>query len=80
VSVASHYLAGAALGILWRFAPRRWREDRAERLDAWAWEREERQNLAGQNPNHPMSAHQQAEARAWGAGFRETAGLPPRVG
>lgn len=75
MSIRSHYAAGYGLGLLWRFAPRSRSEAQAMKLDQWAWKREERQNLAGENPNHPMSVHQQQEARAWGEGFRKAARL-----
>jgi hypothetical protein len=77
MSVASHYAAGYALGLVWRFAPTFWRVAQADRLDRWGYDREWKQNLAGQNPNDPMSTHQLAEAFAWGNGFRRASGLPP---
>jgi len=72
MSVASHYAVGYGWGWLWRFAPLRWKEARAIRLDEWGWAREVRQH------DPTLSPHQQAEALAWGDGFRVAANLPPR--
>jgi len=68
-----HWAVGFALGILARPLPYRWRWKIEGKLNDWAWKREERQNEAGENPNHPLSEHQQAEAKAWGKGYRLSA-------
>ena len=68
-----HWLAGFALGIPVTVLPYRLRYHLSGRLETWAWKREERQNEAGENPNHPMSEAQQAEAKAWGQGYRLSA-------
>lgn len=70
-----HWWGGFVLGVLSRPLPRSKREQTAAALDRWAFAREERQNEAGENPNHPMSEHQQDEARAWVEGFRRAAGI-----
>lgn len=78
MSASNHYAAGFALGLIFRFTPKHVRERRALALDDWGWNREWQQNLAGENPNDPMSERQVAEAMAWGDGFRKAAGIGKR--
>ena len=72
-----HYLAGWIKGFFWRFKSEAKTLEKIRELDIWAWEREWEQNLAGQNPNDPMSDHQVSEAKAWGKGARDATGLNP---
>ena len=73
-----HWLAGFALGVPYRFLPERFRLQRLGALNRWAFAREQRQNLAGKDPNPTLSKKQEAEALAWGDGFRIASGLPRR--
>ena len=67
------YLYGATLAVL--------SDEKAAKkivaLDIWAWNREWKQNLEGENPNDPMSSHQVEEAVAWGKGARKSRGINP---
>lgn len=72
MSVSSHYAAGYALGLLWRFAPMTFRRAQAKRLDRWGYRRELRQKRESgdQTPPYPkLSEHQLYEAYAWADGF-----------
>ena len=70
----SHYAGGFVAGLALRLLGPALPGD-IWRIDRWAWEREQAQNLAGKHPNNPMSGHQQREAMAWGAGARLAAGV-----
>lgn len=70
-----HWLAGFALGIPYRFLPKDVRQARLAELETWAFAREQRQNLAGKDPNEHLSEKQVAEAVAWGNGFKVSSGL-----
>jgi hypothetical protein len=70
-----HWLGGLALGLPSRLFSLDWRKKCAERLEAWAFEREQRQNEAGENPNEHLNERQIAEAKAWRAGYEVGAGL-----
>jgi len=72
-----HWLAGYARGLTLLFVSSSRAKAAIQSLDLWAWEREWEQNLAGENPNDPMSARQVAEARAWGLGARASRGVNP---
>jgi hypothetical protein len=65
-----HSLGGFAMALPWSFLPKSYRLDRLRDIDLYAYNREWQQNLAGENPNDPMSPHQIAEAKAWGVGAR----------
>lgn len=73
----SHYAAGYLYGLTLRAYWPSVAIHKIRELDKWAWEREWKQNLAGQNPNDPMSPHQVEEAKAWGKGARKACRLNP---
>lgn len=72
-----HYLAGFIKGTFWRFLSKAKTLEKIRELDIWAWNREWAQNLKGDTVNDIMSDHQVSEARAWGRGARDAAGLNP---
>lgn len=70
-----HYLGGCAKALPFRFCSRARRMERVRQIDLFGFWREWDQNLAGENPNIPMSSKQMAEARAWGDGARAVLGF-----
>lgn len=70
MSVGGHRAYGYVLGLGMRLLSSHHAARRIRQLDLWAWDREWKQNQAGENPNDPMSPHQVAEAKAWGEGAR----------
>jgi len=70
-----HFLGGFAKASWRRCFTAKFSTTIIHEIDVWAFDREWAQNLKGKNPNYPMSAHQLAEARAWGKGARFALGL-----
>lgn len=73
----SHYFAGWLYGHTLAVFSDEKAAKKIVALDIWGWNREWEQNLAGQNPNDPMSDHQIEEAKAWGKGARKARGVNP---
>lgn len=65
-----HAAGGAVKALPFAGLSKDLRRARLFQIDVAGWEREWKQNLAGENPNDPMSPHQIAEAKAWGVGAR----------
>ena len=71
----SHYFVGYLKGLALRSNGPEVQRSAILRTDEWAWGREWAQNRKSNTPNPVMSAHQQKEARAWGAGMRSALGI-----
>ena len=59
----------------WKALPKAARIARIREIDQDAFDREWRQNLAGENPNPTLSRKQLDEAIAWGNGARTCLGI-----
>lgn len=71
----SHYAVGFLLGIAMRGLSPELRSGAIQDLDRWGWRRELKQKAKSNTPDDPVSAKQQREAAAWGAGARQATGL-----